>query len=199
MKAFYRWCAMNPKDVTGVILCGGKSKRMGFDKALIHFKGRYVLEETAMTLEEIFPNVLLVTDHKQKFPTRLLANHVFLEDEFIQKGPLGGLVTALRHIDTPYVFLVACDIPDITVTKIRQLFEYVEDEQVILFSGEKLETLFTFYHHSCLPQFEKQLAMDNRKIRTAFDYLDVKKVKKKNIDIVNINYPAELIYWGQRE
>ncbi|MDN6599896.1 MAG: molybdenum cofactor guanylyltransferase, partial [Tetragenococcus koreensis] len=180
---------MNPKDVTGVILCGGKSKRMGFDKALINFNGQYVLEETALTLKKIFPNVLLVTDHKQKFPTRLLANHVFLEDEFIQKGPLGGLVTALRHIDTPYLFLVACDIPSITVTKISQLFEYVEDEQVILFSGEKLETLFAFYHRSCLPQFEKQLATDDGKIRTAFDYLDVKKVKKKNIDIVNINYP----------
>ncbi|GAA5422768.1 hypothetical protein TEHD86_1503 [Tetragenococcus halophilus subsp. halophilus] len=190
---------MNSKDVTGVILCGGKSQRMGFDKALIHFKGHYVLEETAMSLKKIFPNVLLVTDHKRKFPAQLLANHVFLEDEFMQKGPLGALVTALRHIDTPYLFLVACDIPSITVTKIRCLLESVEDEQVILFSSEKLETLFAFYHRSCLSQFEKQLATDNGKIRTAFDCLDVKKVKKKNIDIVNINYPEELIYWRQND
>lgn len=190
---------MNSKDVTGVILCGGKSQRMGFDKALIHFKGHYVLEETAMSLKKIFPNVLLVTDHKRKFPAQLLVNHVFLEDEFFQKGPLGGLVTALRHIDTSYLFLVACDIPNITVTKIRQLLEYVEDEQVILFSGEKLETLFAVYHRSCLPQFKKQLAMDNKKIRTAFDHLEVKKVKKQNIDITNVNYPEELIYWRQND
>lgn len=58
-------------DCTAVLLCGGKSSRMGFDKALLKIQGQYVILQTAEKLMELFEEVILVTNDSQNFLRRL--------------------------------------------------------------------------------------------------------------------------------
>ncbi|HLQ40414.1 MAG TPA: molybdenum cofactor guanylyltransferase [Tetragenococcus sp.] len=186
---------MQITEATAVVLCGGKSSRMGFDKALLKIDHQYVVQKTCQNLQKIFAEILLVTDRKDKFPDQIQRQYSIVEDEFYQKGPLGGLVTALHHIKTPYLFLIACDIPNVSLTDIHQLYEQIQDRQVVLFADNYLETLFAFYHQSCLPILEKQLEKGELKIRTAFSKLDVKQVKTPHLILKNINEPNELNEW----
>lgn len=186
---------MKSIEATAVVLCGGQSKRMGFDKALLKIDHQYVLEKTCKMLQQIFTKILLVTDRKDKLPLLLQENYAVIEDEYYQQGPLGGLVTALHHIETPFLFLIACDIPKISLASICQLSENVQNHQVVLFDGEHLETLFAFYHKSCLPVFEQLLDENRGKIRAGFSCLKVKKIKNQQPLLKNVNYPNELNEW----
>ena len=83
-------------DCTAVLLCGGKSSRMGFDKALLKIQGQYVILQTAEKLMELFEEVILVTNDSQKFPTAF-RKCTIIQDMYLGKGPLGGIVTAMNY------------------------------------------------------------------------------------------------------
>lgn len=184
-------------QVTGVILCGGHSSRMGFNKALLKVEGQYVLPQTANRVGQILSDVVLVTNDRQNFTGRLGFEHLTIwEDDYPDAGPLGGLVTALKRVKTPYIFLMACDIPAISGPKILPLLAAGHEEQVLLYQQEgRMETLFGLYHQSCLPLFEAQLAQGNGKIRYHFDKLNVRLIQDSDVELRNINTPAELPGW----
>lgn len=188
---------MQEQEVTTAPLCGGKSRRMGFDKALLQVDGGYALERTCRTAREVFSRLILVADIRDKFPQRAQQGYEIVEDEFPQTGPLGGLVMALHHATTPHVFLVACDIPHISAKQIRWLAERVHDQQVVAFSGSHLETLFAFYHRSCLSVFERRLPAGELRIRTGFCEPDVECVDMGEAALDNVNMPAQLHEWHE--
>ncbi len=97
-------------DCTAVLLCGGKSSRMGFDKALLKIQGQYVILQTAEKLMELFEEVILVTNDSQKFP-KAFRKCTIIQDMYLGKGPLGGIVTAMNYTQKAEVFVIACDIP----------------------------------------------------------------------------------------
>lgn len=86
---------------TAVILCGGKSSRMGFDKSKIEIKGKYLIELIAEKLETVFDEVILVAEKKDKFKT---LKYTVLEDLKKEYGPAGGMHTALKYANSKYVF-----------------------------------------------------------------------------------------------
>ena len=154
-------------DCTAVLLCGGKSSRMGFDKALLKIQGQYVILQTAEKLMELFEEVILVTNDSQKFP-KAFRKCTIIQDMYLGKGPLGGIVTAMNYTQKAEVFVIAC----------RQ------------------EPLFGFYRCSCLPTFQKQLAQNNYQIRQEFEHLSVKTVQlSKENQLKNVNRKEELSQW----
>ncbi|WP_367297524.1 molybdenum cofactor guanylyltransferase [Loigolactobacillus coryniformis] len=184
-------------DVTGIILCGGHSSRMGFNKALLKLDGQYVILQTAAKLKELFPAVVLMTNNQQNFRVSdAFAGYPIWEDDYQNSGPLGGLVTALARVTTPYIFVTACDIPNISLTMIRQLLNGVQSEQVILYQQDnRIESLFGLYHRSCLPLFTAQLAQGNGQIRYYFPQLRVRLLSSPLTELRNINTPADLPGW----
>jgi molybdopterin-guanine dinucleotide biosynthesis protein A len=185
------------QQVTGVILCGGHSSRMGFNKAFLKLNDQYVLPQTAATVRRLLPQVVFVTNKKQPFLAQpAFQDYSILEDQWRDCGPLGGLVTALESVTTPYVFLMACDIPHISNALMQPLLTAVTDQQVGLYQQHnRLETLFALYHRSCLPLFKTQLQQGIGQIRYHFKALDVKVIQSNNIELRNINTPAELPGW----
>jgi molybdopterin-guanine dinucleotide biosynthesis protein A len=183
-------------DCSAVVLCGGKSLRMGFDKALLQVNGEYALLKIVQQLEQLFPKVLLVTNDRQKFPPAFLQAAI-IEDHYSEKGPLGGLVTALEQLETSHLFLMACDIPQIAVALIEEMALFIHTHEVVICQKEsRLEPLFAFYHRSCLPVFLKQLATDDWRIRKEFAQFSVKKIPlKDSYGLKNVNTPEELVFW----
>lgn len=108
---------MNPvNDLTAFVLAGGKSTRMGSDKAFLEFKGKTLLDRALQTLQALTPEVLIVGDRG-----RFAAHGSVVEDVFRDRGPLGGIHAALSVSATDLNIVLAVDLPFVE----PELLQYV--------------------------------------------------------------------------
>ncbi|MFY1066499.1 molybdenum cofactor guanylyltransferase [Enterococcus sp. AD013-P3] len=192
---------MDLGEATAVVLCGGKSHRMGFNKALLQMDGQFVLAKTAQLLKKIFPEVVLMTDRAERFFEKPAFNELTIwEDDYPGCGPLGGITSALEKITTPYAFVMACDMPELSFAAVNELAQTGQTPQVLLYQRKgRLEPLFGFYHRSCLPVFKGQLEQGDGRIREQFAQLQVTTVPTDKFTFTNVNTPEELIHWKKME
>jgi len=191
------------ENVTAAILCGGKSRRMGFDKAFLMDDEQYLLLQTAGKLQSLFEQVVLVSNTKAKFVGQPdFTEFRILEDRYMEKGPMGGISTALEQVQTEYVFIMACDMPLPDIGLIGRMYRKLEEEQVLVCSHQgKLEPLLAFYHKSCLPVFKKQMEIGELKPRSAFPALNVGLYCLSDSEMnatVNLNTPEDVQNWNQK-
>jgi len=92
----------------GFVLAGGASRRMKFDKALIEYRGRTLLDRAIDILSRAGLNVRVVVDRKDRFPGCPVEKIV---DEIPGAGPLSGIDTALSHCRGDFAFVLPCDMP----------------------------------------------------------------------------------------
>lgn len=133
---------------TAAILCGGKSRRMGFDKCRITIGDRTLLQLIADELTVLFDRVILIADDKRKYSD--LPYQVF-EDIYPGTGPVGGIYTALRSSTTEQVFVTACDMPQVNLPFIRHMMEIIKSDGVtgvVSRKGGYVEPLYAFYGKS---------------------------------------------------
>ena len=93
---------------SAVILCGGKSSRMGFDKSNIMIKDQPIFEHIAEQLELCFDEVILVTGKSNPVTSH---KYRVVEDLVDSCGPIGGILTGLSAAESEFVFFTACDMP----------------------------------------------------------------------------------------
>jgi molybdopterin-guanine dinucleotide biosynthesis protein A len=151
-----------PAAYTAAILCGGESRRAGCDKQLLPHEGTTLPKAIARKLEGLFQQIILVTRRPD-----LYADTGFLAVEDIVKGagPLGGILTALRHSTSDYVYVAAGDMPYPNCAYIewmRQLLERCSPDAVATLSGNgHLEPFNSFFSVRCAPLIEESLARGN--------------------------------------
>lgn len=183
--------------VTGVILAGGQSTRMGSNKALLPMQGGRFIETIYRQLCGLFAKVLLVTNQPEQYrflPCRTVA------DIYPGLGPLAGLHAGLHQADTATVFAVACDMPHLNSALIRQLAALRCSADVIIPQGRQgLEPLHALYHKACLCPMERALIEGRRRIISFFPQVAVHTVSSDQIAAIdpgftsfrNINTPAD--------
>jgi molybdopterin-guanine dinucleotide biosynthesis protein A len=184
-------------DITAVILAGGNSTRMKSNKALLPYRGELFIERIYRQLAAIFPEVILVTNTPETYrflPCRTVS------DLYPGRGPLAGVHAGLTHCTTPYIFVVACDMPDLDEALIRHLVSGIGNRDVVVPESEGgLEPLHAVYGKRCLPVIEKNLSMGISKIIDCFKRLNVTVVSREEIAGIdptflsfrNINKPEE--------
>jgi molybdopterin-guanine dinucleotide biosynthesis protein MobB len=162
------------RGVTGVILAGGKSLRMGSDKALLPFQGGRFLEAIHRRMAELFEEVIVVTGVPGQYgflPCRRVP------DLFEGAGALAGIHSGLHHSGTDLVFVAACDMPHLNGELVRHLCGLAEGADVVVPEGEKgIEPLHAVYRKSALPAIEKALRDGERRVVSFFDRVSVRKV-----------------------
>jgi molybdopterin-guanine dinucleotide biosynthesis protein A len=155
--------------VTAVILAGGNSTRMKSNKALLPYRGERFIERIYRQLADIFPEVILVTNTPEMYrflPCRKVSDH------FPGMGSLAGIHAGLSHSTTPHIFVVACDMPDLNDTLIRQLVAKADGNDVVIPESEGgMEPLHAVYGKGCLPAMEKTLSSGKRRIVECFEQL----------------------------
>jgi Molybdopterin-guanine dinucleotide biosynthesis protein A len=102
-------------EIESFILAGGKSSRMGSDKAMLILNGKTMLQTIYDTLNTIFCKTSIVSNHTQ----HCLPNIPFYTDLIPDKGPAGGIYTAMEYANSSLLFVVACDMPLIHQTAIE--------------------------------------------------------------------------------
>jgi molybdopterin-guanine dinucleotide biosynthesis protein A len=151
------------RDTTGVVLAGGRSSRMGRDKASLLIAGEPLLQRVVGRVRQALEEVLVVGPHELK---RLVPGVRVIPDLQLARGPLGGLVTALQTVDTSWIFVVGCDMPFVepalVSAMIAQAAAHGDCDAVVLGSERGAEPLHAVYSHSCLPRALVQLTSGDR-------------------------------------
>jgi molybdenum cofactor guanylyltransferase len=148
--------------LAGVILCGGRSRRMGVDKATITFDGSTLLERALARLDEVCDPVLIAGGDAP----RTVAGRRSVVDVVSGAGPLSGLVAALRASPHRLLAVVAVDLPWIDPRLVRLVAERIGDCDVaVCETANGLEPLHAVYSTSILGAAETALAGDDRSLR----------------------------------
>jgi len=183
--------------VTGVILAGGQSSRMGSNKALLPYRGGRFIESIYHTLSGLFAEVLLVTNSPEQYA---FLNCRTVADRYAGMGALAGLHAGLHGSRSSHIFAVACDMPYLNETLIRALLARRHLAEVVIpESANGLEPLHAVYGKGCLPAMEQSLGTGKRRIVSFFPRIRVQTFTSDLVaNIVgdfssfsNINTPAD--------
>lgn len=186
------------KDVTGVILVGGKSSRYGTNKALAKINGIPLIENVIRVMGSLFQDVVLITNTPDEYAYLELPMY---EDLIKGLGPIGGIYTALNSIANDAGFFVPCDMPFLNPDLIRHMVEIRGDCEVVVpeISG-KMEPLHALYAGRCIPAVRRLIDLHEYQIIRFFSEVSVRYVKENEIRLFdpelksffNVNRPDEL-------
>ena len=142
-------------SVIGAVLAGGKSTRMGTEKALLPINSRPMVQYAAETLGRVFEKVIIVGGGREKFG--LLKLHI-ARDIYEECGPLGGIHAALRCAKHRSVFILSCDTPYIPSELVEHIIRFDSPEwtRIAVFEGV-LQPLCGLYDASSLNEIEHDL------------------------------------------
>jgi len=115
-------------NITGVILAGGKSSRMGSNKSFLKIGNQTIIERIVDLMKSIFSEVIIITNSPDEYKH---LNLPLFEDIFKWKGPLAGIHSALINSTTEKVFVISCDMPLMTDEMIKYIVDYKSDKPVI--------------------------------------------------------------------
>lgn len=159
--------AMNhPSDLAAFILAGGKSSRMGRDKAFVEFNGRTLLTRALDLARCVAANVRIVGD-----PSKFAAFDAVVEDIFPGCGPLGGIHAALRASSAELNLIIAVDIPFLSTDLLCYLVERARNSPTAVTVprfGRGLQPLCAIYRRAFAESAERALTQGHYKIDALF-------------------------------
>ncbi len=184
---------MKAKDTIAVITAGGESTRMGTDKGLVDFQGRSMVTYVIDAAQEVCEDVIILANK----PGYENLGFPVYPDLIPNKGPLGGLYTALKTSEDKKVLYLACDLPNITPELLQYLIDQLEGNDAVVPSMKgQVQPLCALYKQSCLPRVEDALQAYDISMMTLLRYIDRNLVELDGlfaIDILkNYNTPEEL-------
>jgi molybdopterin-guanine dinucleotide biosynthesis protein A len=176
----------------GFVLAGGKSSRMGRDKALLPFRGGAMVSHAAATVAAAAGSATLIGD-PQKYGH---LGYAVIPDRSPGEGPLGGIESALSYTAADWNVVLACDMPAISAEFLRGLLDAAArlnaDALVPAGPSGRLEPLSAVYHRRCLAALRSALGAGVRKVTDALAGLDVARWTVDDAACFeNLNTPAE--------
>jgi molybdopterin-guanine dinucleotide biosynthesis protein A len=166
-------------DITGIILAGGKSSRMGTNKSLLKLNGKTVIERVVDLMNSIFEKVIIITNTPEEYDFINLPKY---KDIYSYRGPLAGIHSGLKHSNTDKNFIISCDIPLME----KRMIEYIVDcntvKPITVCKADGfVQQLAGIYSKSVLPLAEKSLKASEEEIRNA----DQKKRRCKVLSLLD--------------
>lgn len=164
------------KNITGIILAGGKSSRMGTEKGLVKVKGKRLIDHAFDTISKVSNQTIIISNQKYY---NGMGVYVF-SDVYKGKGPAGGIHTGLSHSSTKWNVIVACDMPNLSFEVLLYLLSHLDDDYdaiVPIFHNNK-QPLCALYNRSCLGKLEHFILKGELKM---MDILSEIKIKVINI------------------
>lgn len=179
-----------------IILAGGKSSRMGTDKAFLPWGDNSFIESTIAKAQQYgFTDIIVVTNKKVNFKHLTVT---IIEDIYPQCGPLSGIHAGLTYGNSKGYFVISCDMPLLDFAVLDQLTPYFNDkvEAVIPSYQGKIQPLAAIYHKSCAKVIKTMLLyQDERRVRKLFERVVTKFVESSYFanKFFNVNTPNEFL------
>jgi molybdopterin-guanine dinucleotide biosynthesis protein A len=178
-----------PEVAEGFVLAGGHSRRMGRDKALLPWGAGTLLGHALERLRQVCAEVAVLSGTEPRY---LDAGAPVLVDHVSERGPLGGLVTALDHARHDLVLLLAVDVPFATPELLRHLVECAGGaDAVVPLAAERPQPLCAVYRRSCAAAARGRLEAGDLKM-TSF-WTDVRVRTVDEAELARFGDPALLL------
>lgn len=145
-----------------LVLAGGRSSRLGFDKALIRMDGQPLVEWLPVFLSSFFSPVAVVADRRDRYTL-----HVpLLADTALGAGPLAGIAAGLQALDAPALFVCAVDMPLLRPALLRRLLQEIDGfDLAIPIRDAGYEPLCAIYSRSSLPVIRQRLEQHHLRLQ----------------------------------
>ena len=174
---------MNTKnDITGIILAGGKSSRMGSDKGFLDLNGSSFIERIIQVIRPLVNEIIIVSNSTDYDVFKLKR----VEDVIKDAGALAGLYTGLYHSETENNLVLSCDVPLINKVVLNKLIEENDEETDIIQikSQGKTMPLIALYKKRCTPFCLDLLMGGERRLRTLFTKMNTKTIEL-DLELIN--------------
>jgi molybdopterin-guanine dinucleotide biosynthesis protein A len=185
-------------EIGCAILAGGRSMRMGRDKATVEFRGGPLIRQVFDTVRQVFDDIIIISSVHKAIEG---VEAPVIRDLLPVQSPMVGIATALIHSARPRVFVVACDMPLICVEAIRCLVDEAQGEDVTIPMAEGYyQPLHAIYGRACLAPLLRLIGLNRLKVSDVLPYVIVKAVKDRpcfytpggTLIFSNVNTPEEL-------
>jgi molybdopterin-guanine dinucleotide biosynthesis protein A len=167
-------------DVTAFILAGGKSARMGSDKAFVMLDGRTLLVRALELARSVATDVRIVGD-----PAKFARFAPVVEDVFRDCGPLGGIHAALRASQTALNLMLAVDVPFVSVGLVQLLIVRARNSAATVTvprTKEGWQPLCAIYRSEFVDAAERALRTERYKIDALFDTVHTQVVSEEELE-----------------
>lgn len=197
-------------ELSAVVLAGGRSRRMGRDKALIEVGDEPLLQQVCEVAAALTSKVWVVTPYGDRYGAILpagceIVDEVPLSGEAQPHGPLVGLMQGMAQVETDWVLALACDLPCLHVEAVQGWIEQlkgVESEAIALLPrhpGGWWESLCGFYRRSGFLSMEVYVAGGGRSFQGWLEQQEVAQLQVDEPEILfNCNTPEDLEALGDR-
>lgn len=187
------------RRVGGIVLCGGRSSRMGQPKALLPVGSEVMLQRVVRTLSQVVSPIVVVAAADQELPP---VNARIARDPVEYRGPLAGLAVGLREQrdEVDAVYLSACDVPLLTPQFVSAMIAQLGDAQIAVPKESRFHhPLAAVYRTSVLPAVEDLLAADQLRPVFLFERCKTREVSCEELravdpdldSLTNTNTPEE--------
>ena len=188
------------KNLTIAIIAGGKSRRMGRDKAFVELAGKALIERVIERSADLGQaETILITNTPAQYAHLGLPMY---QDVLPEKGSLGGIYTALVQAQCPDVLVLACDMPFVSADLLRFMIAQLGDDIDIVVPRVDgyPQGLHAIYKKTCIEPIAGQLAADRLKIIRFYDKMRVRYLDEaeyagfdpQGLSFANLNTPEEL-------
>lgn len=186
-------------DITGVVLAGGQSSRMGFNKAEAEMHGESMLIRMIDKLKEITPRIV-VSSGTASYPNIHCPQ---IPDTYPQCGPLGGIYSVLKASETPLALVISCDIPLVSIALLEYIVSKAKESNALITlpidHDGQLQMMCAVYHKDVLQILQQQIDSSQFKMKKILDLVSVEYVEISREHplydehgFMNVNNPANL-------
>lgn len=181
------------------ILAGGKSTRMGRDKAFLEVGGKMVIERVIERVRSLTDDLFINTNTPAQYEQFRLRMET---DVYPGRAALGGIFTAIHAARHQHVLIVACDMPFLDLKLLRYLVDLAPTADIVIprVTPPQPETLHAIYSKTCLPVIEPRLQANRLRIIGFFEAVSVRYVERREVarfdpdfrSFINLNTPDDL-------
>ena len=179
---------MNDTDgVTGIVLAGGRSRRLGRDKAVETIAGQSLIARVLDSLSHVAQElVVVVNDHERARELPLPDSVVTAVDIYPDTGSLGGIFTGLTASSNRWGIVVACDMPFLNLDLLEHLLAFREGHDLVVpVIDHRPEPTHAAYSKVCLPAIETRLRANDLKIAKFFDDVRAKYISQRRVEEID--------------
>ena len=180
-------------NITGLVLAGGQSKRMGKDKAFLKFQGKTFLRNILESLDKYCSQIVIVINKKESLYENEIKNLdaeiTFVKDKYPYKGPLNGILSSLEFIKNELVYITPCDTPLLNPEIIPYFAQIINGYDAVIPDVKgKIQPLNALYKKTALKMSKQVFEKENKKSLMAFlEKLNIKHVNEKDIQKIDKN------------
>lgn len=184
------------EELTAIVLCGGKSSRMGTDKGLIDIMGQPMVEHVIHHIKPLCSRILISSN---------LENYKYLgyeviEDEWQNFGPAAGILSCLNVSETNNNLVISCDLPMASTALLEKLYAYAMDADITVPRiNTHFQPLCGFYRTSIRDSFKEYLLSGEKSMQFIIQYFNFRLVSQEMIpginlerELQNFNSPEDL-------